>query len=109
VPLNTDAALVLYRAAQEGITNALRHGQARRIVLALRGDEETVTLSLTDDGRGLPGPEAAGETGAGHYGLRWLAERIENLDGELRLEPASPSGAKLTVRLPLPVAGAENP
>jgi two-component system sensor histidine kinase UhpB len=109
VPLDTDAALVLYRAAQEGITNALRHGQAHRIVLALQGDEEAVTLSLTDDGRGLPDPEAAGESGGGHYGLRWLAERIENLSGELRLEPALPSGARLTVRLPLPAAGAENP
>jgi two-component system sensor histidine kinase UhpB len=107
VPLDTDAALVLYRAAQEGITNALRHGQAQRIVLALRGDEEAVTLTLTDDGRGLPAAEAAQPAGGGHYGLRWLAERIENLGGELRLEPAAPNGAQLTVRLPLPVAGAE--
>lgn len=109
VPLDTDAALVLYRAAQEGITNALRHGQAQRIVLALHGDEEAVKLSLTDDGRGLPGPDAVREAGAGHYGLRWLAERIENLGGELRLESAAPGGAQLTVWLPLPVAGAENP
>ena len=107
VPLDTDAALVLYRTAQEGITNALRHGQAQRIVLALRGDEEAVTLTLTDDGRGLPATGAAQATDAGHYGLRWLAERIENLGGELRLEPAAPNGAQLTVRLPLPVAGAE--
>ncbi|MBT2322784.1 HAMP domain-containing protein [Variovorax paradoxus] len=108
-PVGTDAALVLYRTAQEGITNALRHGQARHIVLALHGDEETVKLSLTDDGRGLPGPDAASQTSAGHYGLRWLTERIESLGGELRLEPAAPSGAQLTVRLPLPAAAAENP
>jgi len=106
--LDTDTALVLYRAAQEGITNALRHGEAYRIVLALEGDEQTVNLTLTDDGRGLPGPEAARETSVGHYGLRWLAERIDSLGGELRLEPAVPSGARLTVRLPLPAAGTEN-
>ena len=106
--LDTDTALVLYRAAQEGITNALRHGEARRIVLALEGDEHTVDLTLTDDGRGLPGPEAARETSVGHYGLRWLAERIDSLGGELRLEPAAPSGARLKVRLPLPAAATEN-
>ncbi|MBD9664068.1 two-component system sensor histidine kinase UhpB [Variovorax beijingensis] len=106
--LDTDTALVLYRAAQEGITNALRHGEAHRIVLALQGDEETVKLTLTDDGRGLPGPDAARETSTGHYGLRWLAERIDSLGGDLRLEPAAPSGAQLTVRLPLPAAAAEN-
>ncbi|SDH38096.1 histidine kinase [Variovorax sp. OV700] len=106
--LDTDTALVLYRAAQEGITNALRHGEAHRIVLALEGDEHAVNLMLTDDGRGLPGPEAARETSVGHYGLRWLAERIDSLGGELRLEPAVPSGARLTVRLPLPAAATEN-
>jgi len=106
--LDTDTALVLYRAAQEGITNALRHGEAHRIVLALQGDDQTVRLTLTDDGRGLPGPEAARETSVGHYGLRWLAERIDSLGGELRLEPAAPSGAQLTVRLPLPATSAEN-
>lgn len=106
--LDTDTALVLYRAAQEGITNALRHGEAHRIVLALQGDEQTVKLTLTDDGRGLPGPDAARETSTGHYGLRWLAERIDSLGGDLRLEPAAPSGAQLTVRLPLPAATAEN-
>ncbi|KLN58735.1 histidine kinase [Variovorax paradoxus] len=106
--LDTDTALVLYRAAQEGITNALRHGEAHRIVLALQGDEQTVKLTLTDDGRGLPGPDAARETSTGHYGLRWLAERIDSLGGDLRLEPAAPSGAQLTVRLPLPAAVAEN-
>ncbi|BEP62381.1 histidine kinase [Variovorax sp. V213] len=106
--LDTDTALVLYRAAQEGITNALRHGEAHRIVLALAGDEHTVNLTLTDDGRGLPGPEAARETSVGHYGLRWLAERIDSLGGELRLEPAVPRGAQLKVRLPLPAATTEN-
>jgi two-component system sensor histidine kinase UhpB len=106
--LDTDTALVLYRAAQEGITNALRHGEARHIVLALQGGEQTVKLTLTDDGRGLPGPDAARETSTGHYGLRWLAERIDSLGGDLRLEPAAPSGAQLTVRLPLPAAAAEN-
>ena len=106
--LDTDTALVLYRAAQEGITNALRHGEAHRIVLALAGDEHAVNLTLTDDGRGLPGPEAARETSVGHYGLRWLAERIDSLGGELRLEPAVPSGARLKVRLPLPATPTEN-
>jgi two-component system sensor histidine kinase UhpB len=108
--LDTDTALVLYRAAQEGITNALRHGEAKRIVLALEGAGDGVALTLTDDGRGILAPDAARETGTGHYGLRWLAERVDSLGGELRLEPALPRGARLTVRLPLRAAAAtENP
>ncbi len=107
-PLGADTALVLYRAAQEGITNALRHGEARRIVLALAGTGSAVTLTLSDDGRGLGAAGTAQSTSSGHYGLRWLAERIDSLGGELRLEPAVPRGAQLTVRLPLAGAAPEN-
>ena len=93
-----EAALTLYRAAQEGITNALRHGQARRIVLDVAGSAEAVRLTLRDDGIGLP---AQGMPRSGHYGLRWLTERVESLHGTLELDGVEPHGAQLTVRLPL--------
>jgi two-component system sensor histidine kinase UhpB len=101
--LTGDTALVLYRAAQEGMTNALRHGEAQHLVLALHCDARHLTLTLRDDGRGPP-DAAATPSGTGHYGLRWLAERIDSLGGTLRLEPAAPRGAQLTVRLALPAA-----
>jgi two-component system sensor histidine kinase UhpB len=93
-----EAALTLYRAAQEGITNALRHGQASRIVLDVAGSADAVRLTLRDDGVGLP-PQ--GLPRSGHYGLRWLAERVESLHGTLALDPVEPHGAQLAVRLPL--------
>lgn len=93
-----EAALTLYRAAQEGITNALRHGQARRIALDVAGSTDAVRLTLRDDGVGLP---AQGLPRSGHYGLRWLTERVESLHGTLALDAVEPHGAQLTVRLPL--------
>ena len=93
-----DATLALYRAAQEGITNSLRHGQASGLQLSLRAAAGWVTLDLRDDGCGLP---AEGTRRTGHYGLRWLTERVEALGGRLRLEPVSPHGAHLQVSLPL--------
>ena len=96
-PLAGDAALALYRAAQEGITNALRHGQAKHLRLNLRAGADGVTLDLADDGQGLP-PE--GTQRSGHYGLRWLAERVEALGGRFLIEAASPRGVHLQVRLP---------
>jgi len=96
--LSGDAALTLYRAAQEGITNALRHGRARRIVLTLAVDAGTVRLELVDDGTGLA-PDWSGRTG--HYGLRWLAERAQALHGTLELGPAEPAGTRLRLVLPL--------
>ena len=99
--LGSDAALALYRAAQEGISNALRHGQARLLQLNVEGTAVAVCLSLLDDGSGLA-PDWSARTG--HYGLRWLAERVEAIGGALQVEPAQPSGVLLQVRLPLGVA-----
>ena len=99
-PLSAEVALTLYRAAQEGITNALRHGQATRLNLSVHADASDVNLSLQNDGSGLP---AEGWQRPGHYGLRWLVERVESLRGELRLDANAPRGVQLQVRLPLPV------
>ena len=104
--LPPELALTLYRGAQEGLTNALRHGQARRLSLRLGIDHDTVQLCVDDDGVGLPSgaPPAAGTppARAGHYGLRWLAERAEALQGTLQLLPRAPQGTRLQLRMPLP-------
>ena len=98
--LDSEAALALYRAAQEGISNSLRHGQARKLHLSVHGTASAVKLTLQDDGQGLA---ADWSTRAGHYGLRWLTERVETIGGTLDIEAAQPSGVRLTVRLPLDV------
>jgi len=101
-PLPAEVALTLYRAAQEGITNALRHGEAKHLELQVQGQAQQVSLTLRDDGRGLP-PQ--GWQRAGHYGLRWLVERVESLRGELTLAAVVPHGVQLRVQVPL---GVEN-
>ena len=100
-PLGADAALALYRAAQEGVTNALRHGHASQLQLALVSDARSVTLTLTDDGRGLP---ADWQQRRGHHGLAWLAERATGLGGSFDVGPATPHGVTLRVEIPLPAA-----
>lgn len=96
--LGNDAALALYRAAQEGISNSLRHGQARRLQLTVLGDASAVTLNLMDDGIGLA---TDWSQRTGHHGLRWMAERVEALGGTFRIEAAVPSGVHLQVQVPL--------
>ena len=99
--LSSDASLALYRAAQEGLTNALRHGHARQLRLTVRGRAGEVTLELVDDGDGLP-PGGVQQTG--RYGLRWLAERVQGLGGDFDIGAAAPRGVRVHVRLPLHAA-----
>lgn len=101
VALHADAALALYRAAQEGITNALRHGQARHLWLQVRADTEAIRLVLRDDGHGLPAAQTPHAPRTGHHGLRWLAQRVQDQGGSMDLAPcADAAGACLTVTLP---------
>ena len=95
-----DVALALYRGAQEGVTNALRHGHARQIGIALQRDGDSARLTVTDDGQGLP----ADAPPAGHHGLRWLAERSEGLGGSFSVRNRAPAGVELQMRLPLAAA-----
>lgn len=97
-PVSPDAALTAYRAAQEGITNALRHGDASVLHLCVRDAGASLQLEVTDNGKGLP---SEGTSRPGHYGLRWLRERVQALDGNLEIRSLSPRGTSLRVEIPL--------
>lgn len=87
--------LVVYRVAQEALTNAARHAGARQVELTLRRVGDRVVLGVEDDGRGL----AAGASGAG---LRGMRDRARSVGGELDVS-GSP-GRGTAVRLSVPVA-----
>jgi two-component system sensor histidine kinase UhpB len=95
-PLSPDVELVIYRIAQEGLTNALRHSGARSVKLSLKADAECVTLAVTDDGGGLPTPLPTGT--AGIAGMR---ERALLVGGMLSVS-SSPGGGT-EVRLTVPI------
>jgi len=90
----------LYRAAQEGLTNAYRHASAAHASVSVAYGESSARLVVTDDGRGLPGPA----TSAG-FGLRRMRERIELLGGHTDVESEPGAGTVITVTVPrLPAA-----
>ena len=105
-PLDTEEALALYRAAQEGITNSLRHGQASVLSVSVQREAEAVVLRLIDNGVGLA-PDWAQRVG--HHGLRWLSERVEALGGAFEIGPAPVQGVLLQIRLPVPAPPATPP
>ena len=88
----------MLRIAQEALGNAVRHSGADRIEVRLRGEEEQLVLSVTDDGCGFDpaGPEVRGQ----RLGLTSMEERATELGGTLRVD--STLGAGTTVRLEVP-------
>jgi signal transduction histidine kinase len=65
----------LYRIAQEAVSNAIRHGRARSIVIALDAAGASIMLSVTDDGAGLP-PGARNKRGMGLQIMNYRASMI---------------------------------
>jgi two-component system sensor histidine kinase UhpB len=94
--LGGDAQLVVYRVAQEALSNAVRHSEASRVSVTLRRREDGgVALDVADDGRGFAFDESEG--GLGIAGMR---ERALLIGGELTIE--SRPGRGTTVRLVVP-------
>jgi two-component system sensor histidine kinase UhpB len=95
--LGPTVTLTIYRVAQEGLINALRHAQATQVEIELHCDGEEIVLTVTDDGVGL----APDWLRPGHFGLRGLADRVEHLGGEFSIEKHQPHGVRLAARIPL--------
>jgi signal transduction histidine kinase len=90
--LSAELALALYRAAQEALTNVVKHAAASRVQVALTYEPSRVVLSVRDDGRGM------GERSEEGFGLRGIRERVSTLGGSLELR----NEGGLSLRLMLP-------
>jgi signal transduction histidine kinase len=92
------ASLAIYRMIQEGLTNAIRHGNASKIRISFRVDgNQDLVVDLFDNGKGSNGSEP----GLGLLGMR---ERIEAVDGRFSAGDFA-DGFRVTAWLPLPREG----
>ena len=81
---------------REAVSNSLRHGRARQIILRAARNDDTLALSVQDDGTGFtPGP------GSGH-GLGNMRARAAGLGGKLEVESTPGKGTRIILSLPLP-------
>jgi signal transduction histidine kinase len=95
--LPEEIELVLSRVAQEGLTNAIRHSQARRVEVVLEQSPHVLRLRVVDDGKGFD-PQNL-DRGLGLVGIR---ERVELLDGNCGVDTTPGEGTRLWVEIPLP-------
>ena len=88
--LDDDVQLVVYRVAQESLTNAARHSEAQRIAVTLRRSGDAVELEVADDGRGFAFEKS--ESGLGIGGMR---ERALLIGAELTIESRPGQGTRI--------------
>lgn len=100
VRLDSATEVALLRVTQEAVHNACRHARASRIDVHLGLREDTVEVSVVDDGVGVPAALAPPGPGGGH-GLASMRQRAALLGGELAICPRPDGGT--AVRLTLPV------
>ncbi len=90
----------LLRIGQEAVANAVRHAAATRIDVQLIYEAARVSLQVADDGRGFePSPGRSGPEG--HYGIKGMHERAEEIDAALVLESTPGGGTRILVEAPL--------
>jgi PAS domain S-box-containing protein len=89
-------ALHLFRIAREAVNNAYKHARAREIFVRMRASRESVELSVSDDGIGLP-PNFREGAGMGFHIMNYRARSIA---AQLDIKSAKPRGTSVICRLP---------
>lgn len=96
--LPPEAALCLYRIAQESLRNVAQHADASKAEVSLRLDEDAIVLSVGDDGRGFATNEAASRGGVG---LTSMQERARLAGASLSIRSSPGAGTEIRVSAPL--------
>jgi signal transduction histidine kinase len=100
--LSGEAELALYRIAQQGLNNVLRHAQARRAVLQITFLDNETRLEVGDDGIGFDVPRSPTDFApGGHFGLLGMRERADLIGAHLEVASETGRGTRLSVRLPV--------
>jgi PAS domain S-box-containing protein len=102
VPITDNGvALHLYRIAQEAVTNALKHSGAHSITLTLKLRQNVLTLSVADDGRGLPD----GTQTSDGMGVRLMKYRADVIGADFSIKRRKNRGTRMTCLLRMKPAG----
>lgn len=88
----------LLRIGQEAVSNALKHAQARVIDLEIRFDATRVRLIVRNDGKSF---DPSAPLAEGHFGLRGMKERVEQMHGELTIQAVDAGGTVVEVAVPV--------
>jgi signal transduction histidine kinase len=103
--LSPEVSTTIFRIFQETLTNAARHSGATEVRATLSMDEESITLEVSDNGRGIPVEKLADSDSLGIIGTR---ERAQELGGTVRYKGIDGTGTTVTAKIPLKKRGVTN-
>jgi signal transduction histidine kinase len=98
--LDASRETVLYRVAQEALTNVAKHARARHVRVGVAVEGRTARLEVADDGVGFDPARLSGPEGR-HFGLTLMRQRVAMAGGTLQVRARPGQGTTLTVHLPL--------
>ena len=97
--LEPSIEMTLLRIAQEALANVARHAQASKATISVSSDNETVYMTIQDDGIGILSWQKANQPGS--HGLRIIRERAEAFGGSLTVHSTYKKGTRIEVKIPL--------
>jgi signal transduction histidine kinase len=95
--LPQDLTSCLFRVVQEGLQNAVTHSAGRTVSVHLTGRNNTLALTIVDDGNGFD----VGSVGGNGLGLMSMHERLETIGGTLTIHSRAGAGTRLEIIVPL--------
>lgn len=98
--LDPNRETVLYRVAQEALTNVAKHAHARNVRVGVAVEGRTARLEVADDGVGFD-PATLDRPDGRHFGLTLMRQRVAMAGGTLQVDARPGHGTTLTVHLPL--------
>ena len=99
-PMARQHAGALLMVLQEAVANAIRHGRARKVHVAVAFEDSALEMSIVDDGVGFD-QDSAEVRSPGHMGLSGMRTRVANLGGTFRIESLTGEGTRIVIRMPL--------
>lgn len=96
LPLSEEQELVVYRVAQEALTNVARHANATQVQLRLERTEQHIVLTVRDDGRGL-----VSDASPPSHGISGMRERAMLIGAQLTLTEPPAGGTQVQLSIPL--------
>ncbi len=96
---------IIYRLAQEALTNIRKHAGASRVHVTLGFESDSVVIRVSDDGCGFEMKSTQELTAAGQFGLLGMIERAELLGGQCVWHRGAPNGTEFVARIPVAEEG----